>query len=105
MDGQEPSGFLNTPTSSTSPLPSGYFATGTKYTGMVEAPAPVAPVVTPTATETAKKSKHCSKLEGCVCGTLLGCMIAADGDVTLFFDLLGKFPVAIFLWFDFSEFS
>jgi hypothetical protein len=106
MDGQEPTGFLNPPTSSATPLPAGFFATGTKYTGMVEPkPAVVIPVVTPDATETGKKSKHCSKLEGCVCGTLLGCMIAADGDVGLFFDLLGKYPIAIFLWFDFSEFS
>jgi len=72
---------------------------------MVAAPV-VAPVVVPVVTPTeTKKSKHCTKLEDCVCGTLLGCMISADGDVGLFFDLLGKFPVAIFLWFDFSEFS
>jgi len=60
--------------------------------------APVIPNITPTETV---KTKKCKKLEYCICGTLLGCMIAADGDVELFFQLLGKYPVAIFLWTDF----
>lgn len=45
MDGSSPTGFLNPPTSSTSPLPAGYFATGSVYTGMVVAAPIVAPVV------------------------------------------------------------
>ena len=103
MDGSLPTGFLNPQTSSTVPLPAGYFSTGDVYTGMVVPVAPVvAPVVAPTETT---KTKNCTKLANCVCGTLLGCLIAADGNFTLFFDLLGKYPVAIFLWTDFSEFS
>lgn len=66
----------------------------------------VAPVVVPVVTPTEKvKTTKCTKLEYCTCGTLLGCLIAADGNVELFFQLLGKYPVAIFLWTDFSELS
>ena len=72
-------------------------------------PAPVVtpPVITPTTDPggKTKDSKTCTQLEDCVCGTLLGCAIKADWDVALFFNLLGKYPVAIFLWFNFTEFS
>jgi hypothetical protein len=104
MDGSTPTGFLNPPTSGTTPLPAGYFPTGEVYTAMVKPV--IVPVVTPSVTPTETvKSKNCTKLDYCVCGTLLGCLIAADGDVGLFFELLGKYPVAIFLWTDFSELS
>ena len=87
MDGTGTStttGFVNPLVSSSSPLPAGAFPTGEFYKGMVKpTPAPVAPVVTPT--ETAKKSTKCTKLAECVCGSLLGCLIAANGDVELFF--------------------
>ena len=52
MDGSSPTGFLNPDTSSTTPLPSGYFPTGEVYTGMVKPT--VAPVVVPVVTPTEK---------------------------------------------------
>jgi len=42
-------------------------------------------------------------VDECSCGSTLGCMIAANGNVELFFALLGKYPVAIFLWISFAD--
>ena len=81
MDGTEPSGFNGA------------------YNGMIKK---VIPTVTPTAAKSTKK-KVCTVLEGCVCGTLLGCLIKANGNVELFFKLFEKYPIIIVYWTDFTE--
>ena len=63
MDGKSPSGFDGA------------------YSGMIKEAVPV--VTKGDATETDKKT--CKTITGCVCGTLLGCLIKADGNIELFF--------------------
>jgi hypothetical protein len=90
---------LNTPTSSTDPLPDGYFATGAFYTGMVQSSGDN--VITPT--EAVLRKTECVLLSECKCGSWLGCAIAANGNVELFFELLAKYPISFILLFSFTD--